>query len=242
LEYFERRLVSTLNSSWQGEDSYIISYTEIFRDAGVEVQGAVRLSLEKDSKSFEIWFGLGPEAISAISELWRDELKKKWLSEKGSIPKVDTSVSASLGFLSIKPSELIDYTRSGALISLDLEELSQVHLLSDSKPWGSGSLVRGKSGRYLEVKSFQSAESNLGPHETLVSLEISKIELSPGEMLEGSQEGAVLTLNDYANSDLLGEDESVDRETLRVSLVVGGEELAIGDLLMLDGKPTVLIS
>lgn len=233
LEYFERRVLSTLNSSWQQEEGSIFNYSGSEEAAGVEVQGTIRLFLESGGSSFEFWFGLGPKAVRAVCELWTQELNKKWLTRFGPALEGTQKLAVRIADISVKPSELIDYARSGSCISLELEGLDNLSLFfgpglgKRSESFGHAELVKGDNSYFARVKDLESRATEQIPTETTVSLEIAEIELSSQELLELSQPGAIFSIG--------------QKDSLSVNLMVAEEKVATGTLTTVDGKLAVSV-
>ena len=223
IEYFERRLLSAINSSWRGDSSLEANFVSHASESAVEVTGAVGLSFLANDKPIEIWFGLGPSAVSILDTSWKQivrENNQNLITQYGL--KESVKLSASLGELKVSPTMLIDYMRSGALIELDILQTNQVLLNVNDNPWASGEL-RSFEDRYAVTiaQTDQDAIADI-EGETRVQLVFDEIQVELEKFLELSQPGSSLVFNKLIGSP--------------IHFVIGGERVAQARLKTLDSS------
>ncbi|OVE79645.1 hypothetical protein BVY02_02625, partial [bacterium J17] len=74
LEYLERRLLSSVSSSWTGDGDLQFSYIPDGLPADVNISGVVSLQFKLQDTPCTLWFGLGPRAVENVDANCRSTL------------------------------------------------------------------------------------------------------------------------------------------------------------------------
>ncbi len=224
LEYLERRFCSTLRAAWTEDEPMLVQYLSNGQDQDVEVSGSVRLRFQLNSSQFDMWVGCGPKLMSRLDNITKEALRSSAASDLGDQVR---TVSVEIAELWVPPALLIDYMRAGTVIDLEKPLGTEVNLLLESEPWGTGQLCRANDTLAVEVLTVGSPKRQSVEGKTHLSIVIASTQLDAIGLLEHRQRGAILSLGTVAP-------ESAD-------IVIGGETVATAELGEVDGRLAVQV-
>lgn len=115
LEYLELRLLALLSKCFLIPSENKFLYSENESSEEVEIIASIKLNLSISGKSCALWFGLGKKLVDLISAYWIEN----YSSKSGLRVKKEDYLTLVLDEVEVKPSDLIDYARSGVLLDLD---------------------------------------------------------------------------------------------------------------------------
>jgi hypothetical protein len=193
IEYIERRLISTLNSTW-AEINHPLNCFFSPTTNPAEVFGSVSVTIQVGEFPCVLWFGLGPKILERLDTMWRAKLIEKQSGEidiNGGLK----NLSIQLAELAVPPAMLIDYMRTGAIIGLNIPVSSEVILKLNSQPWARGTLGQFKGNFAIEITSLQPPEFAHPEQTTAVEISIAELEVDDEAVIEYGQVGAILPTN-----------------------------------------------
>lgn len=217
LEYFFRRLLSSLVLSWSGPESATVSFKRGGDPSQVHVVGSVRVSFTINTVPFTLWFGLGPKMIDVFDGLWRRQVQS--LSKTVQTTSVVRIEIAQLG---VPPQMLSEYLTKGTVIDLEVKASESVTLKIGNKAWMPARLVDvgGKLG--CEMAPGALAVPPVVEGATQLCVEFGTCELDGPRLAELGQGGAVL-ITDIASSGT-------------VNLVINQERVGTARLCVYEGR------
>lgn len=222
VEYLIRRLISSLAQAWSGPQFTAVKFVGPLHEAVPQVIGAIRISLDINSKHCDVWVLLSAGLISRLDELWRRQIHSSTPP-----PSEDWMVRIELGRLTISPETVPDYLRPGTIIDLEIAESDIAMLRVGERAWLTVKLFNNDGQLAFEVLPTMLASSVSLPSATQLAVELGAIKIKGEAISELAQIGAMW------RTDLkLG---------TKVNLTVGGEVLGQGELGTFDGRFAVTV-
>jgi len=200
IAYFFRRLISSLEKSWQGNNSISLSYSDKKIENINSLNYKIRLNVVfENNESSEIDF--------LISEHTLDLLNK----ELETINTESRELSLELSRFTISAEELIEYLKPGNVIELKQKINDQCRLYLSSRIWAEARIKTYNSRYILELIDFDFIEDQDFNTGTQVSIELDRFQLL-GQLDSYNNVGTLIPTNINVDSD--------------VFLVVRGERIA----------------
>ena len=215
LEYLERRFVSSLTRAWKGKGDLSFSYVASIDTLPEDVACSFSVNF-KIKNDIQICLLLTEESAKLISDLALKELKNKDISSGVS------SVGVRVSELAVSPATLIDYMRAGTVIDLSVGLNQEVDLFKDGAYWFSGHL-RTSAGKYVvQYSAVRSKDISVPASSTKLGIEIARGQVDRNLEKTFLSEKAIF-------------ETQTPIEAL-ATLVVGGEDVAQGSLLVIDDE------
>ena len=215
IEYLERRLLSVVKKTWAGKQGVNCYYISSDKDADVEVIGSIHCQLQINSRPISIWFGIGVRVLSILDQFWLDTVTSKLSKDKREfIQDKDNSVIIEVAELSVPPADLIDYTRSGTLIDLEIPLSSNVNLRMNNGLWLEGKLLCNNSCYAIEVIGSKPKAKKHKKGNTKVQIVLSQFDVDKKTAIIHEQIGSIIQTKTQLNSNAV--------------MFVGGEQVASG--------------
>ena len=221
-EYLARRFVSCLASSWSGPESSTVMFHPDRSEENVDVAGAVRVTIMVNGNQSQIWLLLGRYLVEKLDGLWRRQIQS---SSKTS--EVPVNLELEVAQLAVPPSMLVEYVKVGTVIDLEVPVSDTLTLRADNQPWMPARMcdVGGNFG--FETVAGPVVSGALPEGTTRLSIQLGSITLSPAELSEMSQIGAIF--------------DSKLPMTDKIKLVVNGEVVGSGQLCSYEGRFAVSV-
>lgn len=217
LEYFFRRLLSSLVLSWSGPESATASFKRGADPSHVPVVASVRVSFTINTVPFTLWFGLGQKIVEMFDGLWRRQVQS--LSKMASTQSVVRIEVAQLG---VPPQMLSEYLTKGTVIDLEVKASDSVTIKIGNKAWMPARLVDvgGVFGCEMAPGALSVAPMLEGATQLVV--EFGTCNLDAARLAELGQSGAVL-VTDIPTSG-------------SVNLVINQERVGTARLCVYEGR------
>lgn len=222
LEYLARRLLSSLALSWSGPESSVVQFEPTSQALSVPYVAAVKLGVLVNGEASTIWIALGRRLVERFDGLWRRQVHSTAKQGEGPL-----SARIEISQLAVPPAMLVDYTRSGTVIDLEI-------------PMGDTAIIRGQGkslylGRLCNVGGVFGVETLPGPAAspalpegtTRLSIELGGATLELSTVAELAQPGAIL--------------ETQIPLSDRVQMVINGERVAEAHLCSYEGRFAVSV-
>ena len=215
LEYLERRLTSTLSTSWSGPGE--LKCLNISPDAAeaVEVVSCVCISFEIEGSSAEVWLGIGPKLTEFLDTSWKKRTAAITFLEGLN------QISFRLAKLKVSPSQLIDYIRAGSVIDTEHVVGGEVEILLNRKLLAKGTLCQSEGRFAVKIESLVEESDDSNESFTSLELEIAGLEFDGATAVPGVQEGSYLISNTAVSNTAL--------------MLVSGETVAKATIGQLNG-------
>jgi hypothetical protein len=185
-EYFSRRFVTTLARSWSGPESSEVRFESEMSPESVRYVAAIKFVFTINGQHCTVWLLAGKILVDRMDGLWRRQLHAA--SREGEGGGV---FHLEVAHLTVPPSMLSDYVKSGTTIDLEVVISDQITLVSGGKPWMPARMcsIDGAIGMEIVSGAFPQAEVPEGT--TRLSIEFGSVELDAQQISELSQIGAI---------------------------------------------------
>ena len=221
-EYVARRFVSTVSKSltYQSE----LSFKFVSPDSQLEERpvGTMKISLQINGQSADVFLGLGTRAVEYVDSAWRRYITRRTASRGFQYSDQLHTVSIELAELSVEPSVLIDYVRSGTVIELDTPIDSPVLVRLNEVPWFRGTLALFRGCYVVKVAELDCKQTEAEDGKTRVRVELARFQIDQEGVIEGQQIGAMLASRVTAGAS--------------ANLLIGGEQVAITSIHENSGR------
>lgn len=217
LEYFFRRLLSSLVLSWSGPESATISFKRGADPSQVPVVGSVRVSFTINTVPFTLWFGLGAKMVDVFDGLWRRQVHS--LSKTVQTSSVVRIEIAQLG---VPPQMLSEYLTKGTVIDLEVKASDSVTIKIGNKAWMPARLLDVGGVLGCEMSPGALAVAPVIEGATQLSVEFGSCNLDSTRIAELGQGGAVL-VTDIASGGT-------------VNLIINQERVGTARLCVYEGR------
>jgi flagellar motor switch/type III secretory pathway protein FliN len=227
LEYFARRLLTTLGSAWSGPESSHFQYegTEPIQQqreqTGVETPG-VRVSVLVNGRQCGMCITLGPRFVSSLDGLWRRQTHSTAKIVPGTY-----KLHFEIAQLAVPPAMLADYMRTGTIIDLEVPASDLVTLRVSGQPWLTARLCNIVNQIGFEILPAPVSVPGLPEGTTRVSIEFPSVIVDAALLSELSQQGAI-----YNSGRALSE---------RVEMVINSEKVADAQLHHYQGRFAITV-
>lgn len=215
-DYLARRLLMTLVSSWSGP-----AVNDIEIDAPSEFDpalfaGAIEISVSFSDSQFELWLLLSRKHVEMLDGMWR--------RQTSSFKRIagSSDLRIQIAELAVPEAMIAEYTRTGAIIDLEVPEKRTATLLRGDVPWHKIELARLENSFGMQVLEDANAESALPPGTVRLSIELGHFSGEPEHLAEFSQVGAMMA--------------SPVPLTNRIEVRAGGEIVAVGRLCLYQDR------
>lgn len=226
VEYFERRLLTSLTKSWSGTEPLLCYYLSTEWAEEVEIVGGVELVLEVGGKTVNLWFGLGPRLLDDLDRAWRRNLARQPIAKgAGHFDDQIARLSIELTSLSVPPATLIDYLRAGTVIDLEQPFDDMVVISLADEPWARGRVCRSGDSLVVQVTDLSPPSTPSSDGKSRVTVELARTELDQNSLIEYRQIGAIIPFSDPVSPS--------------VSLVINSEHVANAVLGEANGRMAI---
>lgn len=188
LEYLARRLLSTIGASWTGPQSSTIRFEPEMSPADVRSMGAVRFQIQINGQACVVWLILGKFLVDKLDTLWK---RQQQAGQRGGATDGGL-VSVELGQLAVPPNMLVDYTRSGALIDLEVPVSDLVSIRLPDNNRLSCRLVAVGDCFGLEAIAGQATNTPLPSGTTRLVVELPAVSLDASQISDLATAGALV--------------------------------------------------
>lgn len=221
VEYLARRLFSSINMAWTGPEISAISFNPVLSSTGA-VKGGVKLELLVQNLPVTVVVGLGAEVLSQLDVLWRKQIRANGRAD-------DTEVSASvvLAQLAVPPINIVDYTKPGAIIDLEVPESHSAILWRGGRAAATVQLYQCDGRGAFKV-------TDLAPQTVSIPAGTTRLRV---ELWSGKQSEAVWSELSQVGAMFLGQAPVANL----VKLVVNDETVASGELCTYQGRFAVKV-
>lgn len=217
LEYLARRFLSSLALSWSGPESSVVLFDSSISPTHVREAAAVKVDLLLNDNPLSVWVLLGNFLAERLDGLWRRQVRSSVKASEGPL-----ELSLEIAQLAVEPSMLSEYTKSQAVVDLEVAMSERLVLRSKGNAWGVGNLcdVDGKLG--VEITDDVIPAPRLPEGTTRMAIEFGRVKLQPSELVELSQKGAIWS-SELPCSPL-------------VNLMINDERVGMAELMVYEGR------
>ncbi len=217
LEYLARRFLGSIGLAWSGQDSSKIKIFSEIDPSQYEYGGAIKVVVLINGRQCVVWLLLAPQMVEQLDGIWRRQVH--------STTRVNATagvVAIEVAQLAVPPSALVDYTRPGIAVDLDVTMTDTVTLRLDGREWLAARIcdVEGRLG--CEILPSTPTAPGLPEGATRLSIVFGSLRLDMNNLAELCQPGAIL------ETDLLLTD--------KVGLIVNGDGVGSGYLRCYEGR------
>lgn len=222
LEYFARRFIATLSTTWSGGSSWEIAFDNRIDPFSTKFTGSIHIELSINNTPMSLWLGLGERLVEKLDGLWRRQIS--------SASKIDQQVDVHIEIaqLAVPPADLVAYSRSGTVIDLEVPVSDIVTVRSQGRSLFVAKLMNLDGRLGLETLPIPPSNQILPDGMTRVAIEFGKITLDPLLLSEYSQAGILWDTG-------LGISENV-------LMVINGETVARSILCEYQGRFALSVS
>lgn len=217
LEYLARRFLASLALSWTGPSQSVVRYEPEIEPTTVREAGAIKLTFSINGATCTVWVGLGPGVVERFDGLWRRQVRSATKSSGG-----QTILRAELAQLAVPPSMLGDYTRSGAVIDLEMPVGDQLIVRADNRPLFLSRICAVHDNLALECVPGTVAAPLIPDGSTRLAVEFAGVPVEAAILAEVAQFGAVFDTGVPLSNE--------------VRLMVNGEPVAKALLCTYEGR------
>jgi hypothetical protein len=221
IEYLARRLFSSLNMAWTGPEMAQISFNPTLSQS-VNVKGGVKLELLVQSVPVVILVGIGAEVLSQLDVVWRKQLRTAARSDDS-----ETSTAVVLAQLAVPPLSIVDYTKAGAIIDLEVPESREAVLWRSGRAAATVRICQCEGRFAFEVTDLAPQSVAIPSGTTRLKVELWSGKQNESTWSELSQIGAMFSVQAPMSSS--------------VRLVVNEETVATGELCSYQGRFAVKV-
>ena len=216
-EYIARRLISTLSTCWSGPETSTVAYHPDTTLEQADVVGAVKVSVSVNGNQCQFWLLLGRYLVEKLDGLWRRQIQSS--AKSSDEPQ---NIHLELAQLAVPPSMLVEYVKPGTVIDLEVPVSDALTLRIADRPWMPAKLCEVSGSFGFETTAGPVTSGALPEGTTRLAIELGTITLSPSELSEMSQIGAVYdTKIPFAD---------------KVKMIVNGEQVGQGQLCSYEGR------
>ena len=211
IAYFFRRLIASLEKSWQGSHAISMSYSDKKIEDLNSLNYKIRLNVVFENKeSSKVDFFISEHTLNLISK------------ELEILNNDSSDISLEFSRFTISAEELIEYLKPGNVIELKQKIDNQCQLYLGSSLWAKAKIKTYNSKYILELIGFESVENQDLNTGTQVSIELNRFQLL-GQLESYNKVGTLIPPNINVDSEMF--------------LVVRGERIATVSLLQ-EGEKT----
>ncbi len=222
IDYLVRRLLGSLVSSWSGPELAELKYIGLNDFESRSIEGVVKIEILLNGRQAVLYMSIGERLVGIIDGLWRRQIRSASQVNRGQY-----SVRVEIAQLAVSPSALIDYTRSGTSIDLEVPISELMTLKLGNKPW---LMVRmGECGGRCAYETMPSPviQREIPSGTTRVHIEFPSFVVDDTIIVELAQSGAIYVA-DFPVPE-------------NVQLVINGEKVADAVLQMYQGRFAVTV-
>lgn len=218
VEYIARRFVSTLGSTWSGQDISSVQFDNRIDPFSLNPVGVVKISVAINGTAGTIWLGLGQNVIDKLDGLWRRQVQSTQSRSQDAVGEVFFEVAQ----LAVPPADLMAYTKAGTVIDLEVPAVDTLTVRSAVRPLFNAKMCN-IDGR-LGLEALPTAPSNqiLPEGMTRLSICFAKVSQDSASISEYGQPGTIWDTG-IALSD-------------GVQMILNGDVVAQGILCTYDGR------
>jgi len=223
LEYMARRFVASLALAWTGPQQSVVRFDAGLRIEDVPAQGAIEMVFQLNGRECSVWISIGPRLVAQFDGLWRRQLMST--SAAAAEP---TEIFIEAAQLAVPPSMLVEYTRSGTIVDLEVPLSDSVVLKQGGRPWMAAKLCSVNGQLAFETLAGTPPAPALPEGTTRLSLQFGGLTVDPRTIAELSQAGAIIKT----------EIELSDQ----VAMVINGEVVAEATLCVYEGRLAISVN
>lgn len=186
LEYFGRRFVSSVKSTWIGRTDQTILFDKRIDPFTIDIKGAISLTISINGVTCKVWIGLGAQLVQEIDTTWRRQISGTTKNSEGL-----QDVYFEIAQLAVPPSELITYTQSGTKIDLEVPVSDTVTIRTIEKPIFVGKLKQSKGNLVVETSSLTPTQAILPEGMTRLSIILTKLSVESSVIQDNQFIGAI---------------------------------------------------
>lgn len=191
LSYLARRLFVSLASSWSGPEASNVRFHADGDPALMKIDGAVKVAFTINTTPCTVWIALGKKWVDTLDGLWRRQIQS---SNRG-VSATTSSLQIEVAQLGVPPQMLAEYLKPSTVIDLEVRASDSVTLRLGSKPWMPARLVNISGVFGCEIAPGALATPPVTEGTTRLSVSLGSVSITPSDMAELSQNGAVLKTN-----------------------------------------------
>ncbi len=218
IEYLARRFLTSLMLAWGGPQTSNFMFQGVKQIGELSAVGAVVLKMSLSGIQCSVVVLLGQKTVDYLDGIWRRQVR----SSAGKM-KAPGEISIELAQLAVKPSSILDYTRSGTVVDLEVPVSDNVTLRF---PEGGSLLAKlRRADQEFVLESAAGAPPNfvLPEGTTRLSIQLGTARIdSSFELSEFVQPGAMLKTDIIISNN--------------ASLVVNNEKVAQAKLCLYENR------
>jgi flagellar motor switch/type III secretory pathway protein FliN len=232
-EYIEKKFLYSLSQSFKGKFPLKFSYLKLLQPVSKiknnNLGGVICLTFEINGKIGYVWFGLSNKITDKIDG---DYKKENALEPDSDADQLRVDLTILLAENAIPTSKVVDYTKVGALIEIGefkeieilVEKYNQV--IAKGRLYNFNNFFAIKISEVIQpVTRVEDAFSGV----TTINVEFDCVEMTQKMLKENLQPGGFIVTAKNLND-------------LAVALSIGGEAVAFGEICIVDGKLSVLVT
>jgi hypothetical protein len=222
IEYLARRFMHSLAIAWGGGEIAQVKFENKLKIHAVHANAGIKLVFSSNGTNIHLTLALGSKLVKRFDGLWRRQL-----IANSKLPSKSKKIQIELAHLTIPPTMLAQYLKSGTDIDLDQAVTDRVTLYSDGANWLPAKLVL--IDQYLGFETQTGAVFSAAQPDgtTRLSIQFPEITLSPENIIELAQPGAIYK-SEYELTDL-------------VNLVVRNQKVGSGRLKVYEGRFAITV-
>lgn len=221
IEYLARRLFSSFNMAWTGPEMAQIAFTPSLNQTA-NVRAGFKLEILVQSLPVVVLVGIGPEVLSQLDVVWRKQLRTATRADDA-----ESNTAVVLAQLAVAPLSIVDYTKAGAIIDLEVPESREAVIWRGGRAAATVKLLQCDGRFAFEVIDLAPLSVAIPSGTTRLRVELWNGKQSEAMWSEISQIGAIFSAQN-AMSNL-------------VRLVVNDEVVATGELCSYQGRFAVKV-
>jgi hypothetical protein len=223
LEYLAIRIMSCLGNSWTGPQGSTVEYKSPGKFSEITDAVGVMVTVSINGQRVKFFVACSEAYAAKFDGLWRRQLLS---TNKGLERPADVGIE--IAQLAVPPAMLVDYTRSGTIIDLEVALSDTVLLRNAGRPWVSARIGNCNGMLGIETISNSPPSAILPEGTTRLSVQFGNLTLDGPTMVELSQAGAAMVTDIDLND--------------QVQLVVNGERVADATLCTYEGRFAVSVN
>lgn len=222
LEYSVRRFIRSLALSWSSGQASVIRYEPEMAADTVRETAGIKITGSINGTQVVLWVLLGRMLVEKFDGLWRRQLLANSPQREGSM-----RLAVELAHLTVPPTALGDYLRSGTDIDLEVPAGDEAVLLLNEEPAFQVRLYRSGTAFAFEVQPGSTVTQTLPEGTNRLSVQLCALSIESSLLVELGQPGAMM--------------DSGVALTDQVALSVGGEQVGRARLRVYQGRLAITV-
>ena len=216
-EYLTRRFFTSIATTWSGPEIPAIQFDSLAPKFIPQQEGAIKVIASVNSQQCTLWISLGNKLVQMLDGLWKRQVHSRVPSrEQGSLIRFE------LAHLSVPPSMLTEYLKTGAAVDLEITVSDRVNLVIDGEPWLPGRLWQVDGKFAVETIAGSTPAIKVAEGTTKLVVELAAIPYTHDLYSVLSQPGSMINTGMELGN--------------RVSLIIHGEKVGQAVLKSYQGR------